>query len=148
MAATKGAKLDGISIPTAGVPAWPVRPGSVITTGDYAAVLLMDDGSRYDVAPNSTAVVEKSGATAAIVRVLDPAAVTGASSEPSLMAAASAAPAQVRTTAAATPQAEQLTPISVVDKNPVPVVGPPPAGPPCSGFPPVLVSLGLVRCTP
>ena len=147
LTATKGARLDGIYLPTAGIPSWPVHPGSVIKTGDYPAIIMLNGGGRFEVAPNSTALVERPSVTGSIVRMLETSAVPNGS-EPTMMAAASAAPAQVRTSAATAPPVAELIPISIVDKNPKAPLGPPPAGPPCSGFPPILVTLGLVRCTP
>lgn len=142
LTASDGVRLDGVYMPSAGVPSWPVHEGSVIQTGAYRAIVLLGGGGRLDVAPNSTAIVETS-AMGPTLRVLESASSSAATTQ----LASSSSPAQVRTqssvpTVAATPE------ISVVDDDNKGELGDPPAGPPCSGFPPILVTLGLVNCTP
>lgn len=143
LTAREGVKLDGIAMPTAGIPSWPLHEGSVIETGAYPAFVMLG-GDRIEVAAHSTAIVESGSSASPVLRFVDQ---TGADS-PVVMAAA--APAQVRTsTTSAPPPVSQLVEISIVDDDGKGDLGDPPAGgPPCSDFPPILVNMGLVRCTP
>ena len=145
LTATKGAKLDGVHLPTAGIPSWPVHNGSVIQTGPSPAVVMLNGGTRFEVPANSTAFVERVGSSAPAVRIADSFSNSGA---PPVQTALAAAPAQTRLATAAAPPVAQLIEISIVDTDDKGDLGAPPAAPPCSGFHPVLVSLNLVRCTP
>ncbi len=144
LTAREGVKLDGIAMPTAGIPSWPLHEGSVIQTGAYPAFVMLGGGNRIEVPAHSTAIVDSGMSASPVLRYVEQAG----GDSPAVMAAA--APAQVRTAStSAAPAVAQLVEISIVDDDDKGDLGDPPAGgPPCADFPPILVTLGLVRCTP
>lgn len=144
LTARDGVRLDGVYLASAGIPSWPVHEGSLIQTGSFPAIVMMGNGQRFNVAANSTAIVESSSAGIPAVKLVGP---SGETSAQTPLAAASAA-GQVRTSAS-TPQVAVVPEITLVDDDGKGDLGDPAAGgPPCSDFPPILVTLGLVRCTP
>ena len=143
LTAQEGVRLDGVILPSAAIPYWPLHAGSVVETGAHPAIIMLGGGKRYEVEPHSRVRVDGSMPSGASIALIETSERLAAGSTPS-----SAVMAQVRTAPSAAPAVSQLIEISVVDNDNKGDLGAPPAGPPCAGFPPILVSLGLVRCTP
>jgi|GEM_PF-3808373 len=192
LSARGGVKLDGIAVPTAGIPSWPLHQGSVIETDAYPASVMLGGGKRMEVPAHSTAIVEAGPSGAPMLRyrpgrvlrrplrlanrlqLAQNSAVpsTAPSTVPNVAPSTvpSVAPSTVPSVAPSTvpsvapsvvpsvapsvvpsvaPAVPPMVEISVVGNDPKDELGDPPAGgPPCSSFPPILVNLGLVRCTP
>jgi len=50
-----GLTVNGVSVPTAGIPRWPVSAGDEIATGTDSASILFQDGSRITLGRNTRA---------------------------------------------------------------------------------------------
>jgi hypothetical protein len=61
--AAKSVTVNGIAVPTQGVPGLPVVSGDVITTGDEPAIVKLADGSTFMLDKNSSVKVQQCGAT-------------------------------------------------------------------------------------
>ena len=53
--------LNGVELPTAGIPSWPIASGDVLATGTAPAWILLSDRSRIAVAGNSRIHFEDTG---------------------------------------------------------------------------------------
>jgi hypothetical protein len=58
LSASNGVKISGSDVSFRGIPSWPIMAGDRIQTTSMMAVLVLNDGSQFRIAPNSSVQIE------------------------------------------------------------------------------------------